>query len=69
MKKKYRVYFSYEAYAYVDVEAESEERAKSMVLYGDYDNAEIFDGSANEIDSVEEIKEETNEKVQSNLQK
>ena len=62
-KNKYRVYFSYEAYAYVDVEAESEEIAKSMVLYGDYDNANIFDGSANEIDSVEEIKEETGGKI------
>lgn len=57
-KKKYRVYFSYEACAYADVEAVSKEDAKNMIIYGEYDNPVVYDGSSNEVDEVEEVKEE-----------
>lgn len=57
--KKFRVYYFFEASAYADVEAENEEEAKNKIIYGDYDNEQIIDGTSNQIDDVEEITEET----------
>lgn len=61
--KTYRVYFSYEAQAYVDVVAESESKAKNMVIFGEYDECTVYDGTQNEIERVEEIKEEKNDNI------
>lgn len=41
-KKKFRVYFSYEAQAYADVEAENEDEAKNMIIFGEYENPNIY---------------------------
>lgn len=59
-KKRFRVYFSYEAQAYADVEAENEDEAKNMIIFGEYENPNIYDGSSNEIDEVIELKEKKN---------